>query len=117
MVSDDGDTWAIDGLIIGGNMVSTIMLHGDFQLGISEEDWLFYPGGRLDRFCPPTLGGVRGGLRSSRSTGLAEKSRFVLRYLIEYFVYGKFGVVPVTACTCIKYFTGWQNKRLPKFLF
>ncbi|XP_038061332.1 reelin-like [Patiria miniata] len=52
--SGDSDSWAIDGLIIGGNLMGSNMLAGDFDSGVSEVDWLYYPGARLDRFCPPS---------------------------------------------------------------
>ncbi|XP_022095907.1 reelin-like [Acanthaster planci] len=52
--SGNGDSWAIDGLVIGGNLMGSNMLSGDFDSGISEEDWLFYPGARLDHLCLPS---------------------------------------------------------------
>ena len=79
---DDRDNWGIDDLLIGGNLMATNILQTNFEIGISEEDWLFYPGGQLGQFCPPIQGEIPSSLRSTRSAGKTD--RLELLYLNRY---------------------------------
>ncbi|XP_033646479.1 reelin-like isoform X1 [Asterias rubens] len=74
--TDDRDNWGIDDLLIGGNLMATNILQTNFEIGISEEDWLFYPGGQLGQFCPPIQGEIPSSLRSTRSAGKTDSGSY-----------------------------------------
>ncbi|XP_071486224.1 reelin-like [Diadema antillarum] len=48
-----GDTWALDNLIIGGNFMKRGPIRENFEpYSFNRDDWLFYPGAWFNQYCP-----------------------------------------------------------------
>lgn len=46
------EVWVIDDLIIDGHSLNGFpILSESFDSGLQESNWLFYPGGNIDRYC------------------------------------------------------------------
>lgn len=46
------EVWVIDDLIIDGHFLNNFpILSESFEGGPQESNWLFYPGGNIDRYC------------------------------------------------------------------
>ena len=43
--------WSLDDLLIGGSMVTQDSVYETFDAAPHPDDWLFWPGGRIDRYC------------------------------------------------------------------
>ncbi|XP_071817155.1 reelin-like isoform X2 [Apostichopus japonicus] len=49
--SGRGDVWVLDNLLIGGDLLNRGQIGANFDDTISEENFLFYPGGEIGNFC------------------------------------------------------------------
>lgn len=43
--------WMVDDVYVGGNLVNLDSLYETFDMGPQEDQWMFWPGGRVKDFC------------------------------------------------------------------
>ena len=43
--------WAVDNFLAGGSMVADERLYETFDVEPNPDDWLFWPGGKIGKFC------------------------------------------------------------------